>query len=149
MRRDTACLAATAALILLGTSQIAFANEPFLPRTERSFARLDADSDGKVTMNEWKPKAVKRFFRLDDDQNGTVTSAEIDTWLKKGIERRKERMLGRLDANKDGDVTRAEVDAYIDALFNGADGDKDGGLTLAEIRETSPRRTGQRDATSN
>ena len=39
-------------------------------------------------------------------------------------------MLSRLDQNKDGNVTRDEVDAYIDALFNGADGDKDGGLTL-------------------
>ena len=66
-------------------------HEPFLPRTERSFARLDADSDGKMTMNEWKPKAEKRFLRLDDDKNGTVTTAEIDTWLKRGIDRRKER----------------------------------------------------------
>jgi Ca2+-binding EF-hand superfamily protein len=149
MRRDTACVAAGAALLVLATTHIAFAQEATLPRTERSFARLDADSDGKVTMNEWKPKAVKRFFRLDDDQNGAVTSAEIDTWLKKGIERRKERMLGRLDANKDGDVTRAEVDAYIDALFNGADGDKDGGLTLAEVRESAPKRARRAEATGN
>ena len=91
----------------------------------------------------------KRFFRLDDDQNGTVTTAEIDTWLKKGIERRKERMLGRLDQNKDGSVTSDEVDAYIDALFNGADGDKDGGLTLAEIRATSQKRPRQSGAKGN
>jgi hypothetical protein len=69
-----------------------------------------------------------------------VTTAEIDAWLKRGIDRRKERMLSRLDQNKDGNVTRDEVDAYIDALFNGADGDKDGSLTLAEIRENAPRR---------
>jgi Ca2+-binding EF-hand superfamily protein len=140
MKVNAACVAGTAALIVIGTSQLAFANEPFLPRSERSFARLDADSDGKVTVNEWKPKAEKRFLRLDDDHNGTVTTAEIDAFLKRSIDRRKERMLSRLDQNKDGSVTRDEVDAYIDALFNGADGDKDGGLTLAEIRETSQRR---------
>ena len=143
MKDNSAYLACTAALIVLGASHIAFANEPFLPRSERAFASLDADRDGKVTVNEWKPKAEKRFLRLDDDHNGTVTTAEIDAWLKRGIERRKERMLSRLDQDKDGNVTRDEVDAYVDALFNGADGDKDGGLTLAEIRENAPRRSRQ------
>lgn len=146
--KNAAIVAAATALLAIGATHFAFANEPYLPRTERSFARLDADSDGKVTMNELKPKAVKRFLRLDDDQNGTVTTAEIDTWLKRGIERRKERMLGRLDLNKDGSVTRDEVDGYIDALFNGADGDKDGALTLAEVRESAPKR-GQSAAKGN
>lgn len=149
MKVNAACVAGAAALALMGTAQLAFANEPFLPRTERSFQRLDADSDGKMTINEWKPKAEKRFLRLDDDMNGTVTTAEIDAWLKRGIDRRKERLLTRLDQNKDGSVTRDEVDAYIDALFNGADGDKDGGLTLAEIREKSPRRSRQGDVKGN
>ena len=149
MKVNAACVAGATALVLMGTAQLAFANEPFLPRTERSFQRLDADSDGKMTINEWKPKAEKRFLRLDDDMNGTVTTAEIDAWLKRGIDRRKERLLTRLDQNKDGSVTRDEVDAYIDALFNGADGDKDGGLTLAEIREKSPRRPRQSDAKGN
>jgi Ca2+-binding EF-hand superfamily protein len=149
MKVNKACIAGAAALVLLGATHLAFANEPFLPRSERSFARLDADSDGKMTISEWKPKAEKRFLRLDDDQNGTVTTAEIDAWLKRGIDRRKERLLTRLDQNKDGSVTRDEVDAYIDALFNGADGDKDGGLTLAEIRENSPRRVKQSGAKGN
>ncbi|MGE0004951.1 MAG: EF-hand domain-containing protein [Parvibaculaceae bacterium] len=149
MKMNAAHVAGTAALILLGASHVALANEPYLPRSERSFARLDADSDGKMTVNEWKPKAEKRFLRLDDDHNGTVTTAEIDAWLKRGTDRRKERMLSRLDQNKDGSVTRDEVDAYIDALFNGADGDKDGGLTLVEIRENAPRRARQSGVKGN
>ena len=68
MKVNAAYVAGTVALILLGASHLAFANEPFLPRSERSFARLDADSDGKMTVNEWKPKAEKRFLRLDDDK---------------------------------------------------------------------------------
>ncbi|HTN97804.1 MAG TPA: hypothetical protein VL101_12575 [Nordella sp.] len=149
MKTNATSVAAMAALVLIGATHMAFATEPTLPRSERSFARLDTDSDGKMTVTELKPKAVKRFLRLDDDQNGTVTTAEIDSWLKRGIEKRKERMLGRLDLNKDGSVTRDEVDAYIDALFNGADGDKDGSLTLAEIRETSQKRSRQTDAKRN
>lgn len=149
MKLNAICVAAVAACALLGATHLAFANEPFLPRSERSFARLDADSDGKVTVNEWKPKAEKRFLRLDDDNNGTVTTAEIDAWLKRGTDRRKERMLTRLDQNKDGSVTRDEVDAYIDALFNGADGDKDGSLTLAEIRDSAPKRSRSSDAKGN
>lgn len=149
MKVNTACVAGAAALVLLGTAHLASANEPSLPRSERSFARLDADKDGKVTVNEWKPKAEKRFLRLDDDHDGTVTTVEIDTWLKRGIDRRKERMLSRLDQNKDGSVTRDEVDAYTDALFNGADGDKDGSLTLVEIRENAPKRARQSDVKGN
>jgi Ca2+-binding EF-hand superfamily protein len=149
MKVNAACVAGAAALILLEAGHLAFANEPFLPRSERSFARLDADSDGKMTVTEWKPKAEKRFLRLDDDHDGTVTTAEIDAWLKRGIDRRKERMLSRLDQNKDGNVTRDEVDAYIDALFNGADGDKDGSLSLAEIRENAPRRGKQATVKGN
>lgn len=149
MKLNAACVAGTAALLLVATASVTFANEPFLPRTERAFGRLDADSDGKMTVNEWKPKAEKRFLRLDDDGNGTVTTAEIDSWLKQRSDKRKARMLERLDGNKDGGVTRDEVDAYIDALFNGADGDKDGGLTLAEIKETSQKRLKQRDAKGN
>jgi Ca2+-binding EF-hand superfamily protein len=149
MKINAACVAGATAFVLLGAVQLAFASEPFLPRSERSFTRLDADGDGKVTINEWKPKAEKRFLSIDDDQNGTVTTAEIDASLKRSADRRKERMLTRLDQNKDGNITRDEVDAYIDALFNGADGDKDGGLTLAEIREISSKRLRQRDAKGN
>src|SRR5689334_9817122 len=49
MKVNAAYVAGAAALMLLGAGHLAFANEPFLPRSERSFSRLDADSDGKMT----------------------------------------------------------------------------------------------------
>jgi hypothetical protein len=43
-------------------------------------------------------------------------------------------MLGRMDADKNGSVTAAELDSFVQVLFNEADTDHDGGVTLAEAR---------------
>ena len=118
----------------------AAANEPYLPRTERSFTALDADKDGKVTPEELRPKAVKRVLRLDGNGDGEVSTAEIDAWLNKAVERRKARLLSRLDGDKDGTVTEAEISAYVDQLFLGADNDGDGAVTLAEVRTSLAKR---------
>jgi Ca2+-binding EF-hand superfamily protein len=118
----------------------ASALEPYLPRSERSFARLDVNGDGRIEPAELKPKALKRVLRIDEDSDGIVTGAEIDLWLARGAEKRKARLLGRLDKNGDGNIGRDEVDAYVEALFNAADGDHDGAVTLAETQETAARR---------
>jgi Ca2+-binding EF-hand superfamily protein len=125
---------------LTGTYLAANALEPYLPRSERAFARLDANSNGKVEPGELKPKALKRFLRIDEDSDGTVTSAEIDLYFARQAEKRKARLLGRLDKSGDGNITRDEVDAYVEALFNVADADHDGAVTLAETQESAARR---------
>jgi Ca2+-binding EF-hand superfamily protein len=125
---------------LTGTYLAANALEPYLPRSDRAFARLDANSNGKVEPGELKPKALKRFLRLDEDSDGTVSAAEIDQYFARQIEKRKARLLSNLDKSGDGDITRDEVDAYVDGLFNAADADHDGAVTLAETRESAARR---------
>ena len=51
----------TIALALFGglaaVPATALAMEPYLPRSEKSFGRLDADSNGKVTPAEIAPRA--------------------------------------------------------------------------------------------
>lgn len=123
-----------------GTWLAANALEPYLPRSEKSFARLDANSNGKVEPGELKPKALKRIMRLDEDSDGTVSGAEIDLYLARLAEKRKARILGKLDKNGDGNIARGEVDAYVEALFNVADADHDGAVTLAETRDSAARR---------
>ena len=87
-----------------------------------------------------KPKGEKRVLLLDANHDGVVTAAEIDAFFNKQIERRKSRILSRLDADKDGKITEAEIDAAIEALFNDADSDHDGNVTLAEAREKAGKR---------
>ena len=132
--------AGVAVVGLAGTYLAANALEPYLPRSERAFARLDANGDGKVEPGELKPKALKRFLRIDEDSDGTVTGAEIDLWLARQAEKRKARLLSRLDKSGDGNIARDEVEAFVEALFNVADADHDGAVTLAETHENAARR---------
>jgi hypothetical protein len=108
------------------------AMEPYLPRTPKAFGKADADGNGKVTAAEIAPLAEKRFARLDKDGNGAVTAAEIDAALMRALERRRGRILAKLDADKDGIVSRAELDRFVEAMVASADGDQDGGVSLAE-----------------
>jgi Ca2+-binding EF-hand superfamily protein len=71
---------------------------------------------------------------MDGDADGTVSAEEIDSFLKARVERRKQRMLERMDGDKNGAVTQAELDQFVQVLFNEADTDKDGGVSLAEAR---------------
>ena len=130
-----ACLAALAG----AGSAMAASTEPTMPTGERAFNFFDGNKDGKLTLDEMKPGAEKRVLRLDADHDGVVTAAEIDAYFNKQIERRKARILS-LDADKDGKITEAEVDAAIEALFNGADSDHDGSVSLAEAREKAGKR---------
>ena len=110
------------------------------PRSERLFGRLDTNSDGRLALEEMQPKAERRFLRLDTDGDGKVATAELDAWLTKIQERRRQRILDHMDLDKDGAVTKTEFDAYLEKLFATADGDHDGGVTLTEARPIMPRR---------
>ncbi len=112
----------------------AFAMEPYLPKSPRSFGHVDDNADGKLTTPELETRAIRRFDRFDTDHNGTVTPAEIDATLQKALEKRRERLLARLDADHNGAITKTEIDAYVQKLLTQADADGDGGVTLAEAR---------------
>jgi hypothetical protein len=93
------------------TAGIAVAGEPGLPRSERTFERLDGDKDGRVTR------------------------AELEDWLNRLAARRIDRILERMDADKDAAVTTAELHDYIAGLVLAADTDKTGGVTLREAQD--------------
>ena len=127
-----------ATFALAGSALIAtqaFSFEPAFPRNPKVFAKLDVDANGSITIEELKPKAEKRMLRLDSDKNNEVTTIEIDAYLQKRLERQRNHMLVTLDADKNGAITIAELDKFIEAMFNDADANKDGGVNPQEARD--------------
>jgi len=122
------------AVILVATTGVAIANEPYFPRSQRSFDRVDADKDGKIELTEFTPLAGRRLARLDANSDKVVTAEEIDAKLQEGLRKRRDRIMAIMDADRDGKITESELDNIVRAMFNGADTDKDGGVSMAEVK---------------
>ena len=126
-----------AVLLITGVAAaggLAMAAEPYLPKAQKSFDRIDLDKDGKINLAEFTPVAEKRFLGIDVNKDNAVSTAEIDASLQAALERRRNRILAHLDADKNGSVSRAELDSYIGAMVAGADTDSDGGVSFSEAR---------------
>jgi Ca2+-binding EF-hand superfamily protein len=123
------------AAVVSGVAVSAMAQEPTLPRSPRSFDKLDADHNGTLTVSEFQPKAERRFMRLDSNKDGQVSTAEIDAELQKALVKRRNRILEGLDSDGNGSVSKEELDSYIKALIQGADANSDGGVSLDEARK--------------
>lgn len=122
---------AVALFIIAGS---ALANEPYLPRNEKALQRMDLNKDGRISIDEVKPRMDKRLALADGNGDKAVTSAEIDAMLQKRLEGRRVRIMELLDGNRDGTITQAEFDRVVEDMFDKADVDNNGGVDLAELQ---------------
>ena len=107
----------------------------------------DADGDGKVTLAEFKVAYAARqgrmFARLDTNSDGKVSPDEA-----KAMAQRAQRPvrggdgLMRQDANRDGSVTREEMSGAAQRRFEMADTSKDGWLSREELDMMQQRTRG-------
>jgi Ca2+-binding EF-hand superfamily protein len=126
-----------AVLLITGVAAaggLAMAAEPYLPKAQKSFDRIDLNKDGKINLAEFTPVAEKRFLGFDVNKDNAVSTAEIDASLQAALERRRNRILANLDADKNGSISRTELDKYVEAMVAGADTDSDGGVSFSEAR---------------
>ena len=126
-----------AVLLITGVAAaggLAMAAEPYLPKAQKSFDRIDLNKDGKINLAEFTPIAEKRFLGIDVNKDNAVSTAEIDASLQAALERRRNRILANLDSDKNGSISRTELDSYIEAMVAGADTDSDGGVSFSEAR---------------
>jgi len=126
-----------AVLLITGVASVgglAMAAEPYLPKAQKSFERVDLNKDGKINLAEFTPVAEKRFLGMDVNKDNALSIAEIDASLQAALERRRNRILANLDADKNGSISRAELNKYIEAMVAGADTDSDGGVSFSEAR---------------
>lgn len=126
------------------------------------FTKLDVNRDGKLTREDRElgrqARLDQRFAALDSDKSGQISKAEFAAGHQRldrpdgdGPRGRDGRGFGRHghhgfgkggmfggpgrgDADKDGAVTRAEFLAGPLAMFDRADGNKDGFVTADEMQ---------------
>jgi Ca2+-binding EF-hand superfamily protein len=102
-------------------------------RVAGHFARMDANSDGKVDLTETRMPA-DAFARSDTNHDGTLTKAELEASWKKMSEARRAARFAEFDTNSDGKIAKTEVLARADRHFAELDGNKDGHVTRREAR---------------
>jgi Ca2+-binding EF-hand superfamily protein len=157
--------AVAAGLILSGAAAPAFAAKGEGKHHQRHAAmieRLDADKNGKVSLDEFKTNVSATFKTFDADGNGAVTKDEVkarQAALKDARKAVREaadadkdkarealraagpfwlpgagKMFDRADTDKNGTLSEAEVLASAEAIFERRDSNKDGALDTADAR---------------
>lgn len=117
-------------------------------RLAGKFDELDKNKDGKLTKDEMPARHDRghdkrghdpreAMSRLDTDKDGRISRAEATAAEGKMASR-----FDQMDANKDGYVDRADHEIRAkqrkDEWFAGADTDKDGKLSRAEVDAAKP-----------
>lgn len=164
-RKDLLLGAVAASLLLSGIAAPAFAAKGDGKHGERGAAmieRLDANKDGKVSLDEFKTNASATFKTFDADSNGQVTKDEIkarrDAFkdARKAVRNASEadkgtarealqaagpfmlpgagKMFDRADTDKNGTLSEAEVLASAEKIFERHDSNKDGAIDTADAR---------------
>ena len=96
--------------------------------TERGFANLDRNNDGRVARAEWFYDR-EGFIRADRNSDGALTR---DEFLSGDVDLDREDRFEYLDANNNGRIERTEWHASRDA-FTWLDRNRDGVLSRTEV----------------
>jgi len=118
----------------------------FIKTMDVEFARMDANKDNVVTkveieqyqransLAEARSKVRALFVQLDTDKNGQLSTAEFDKMAVTTAPPNAAPVLGPNDLNRDGKITLVEFRTAKLSNFDRMDADKDGVVSVAEMR---------------
>jgi Ca2+-binding EF-hand superfamily protein len=139
----TTRLAALAALPLTALSLCAVAqpaNPAAAPGNRQDFfahqlEKMDANGDGRISLDEYVAAADARFKSIDAQNKGSIDAADIASSpaAVARIDHRAEAIVKRLDTAGNGYVTKEEFLAEAQNRFARMDGNGDGKLTPDEL----------------
>lgn len=115
-------------------------------RREHAFDRLDSNADGAISRAEWDAAAAhgeQRMGSRDRDGDGRPDRRSSGKGGMRGIAGLGGQMFEMADGNKDGRVTLQEAQAAALRHFDTADTNRDGQLTREERRQMHQRMHGQ------
>jgi Ca2+-binding EF-hand superfamily protein len=108
--------------------------------TDKEFAMMDTDKDGKVSAAEHAAGAKAMFEKMDTNKDGKVTAAEMTAAhpAVTGHAAKKSDMsaadkIKAIDSDGDGVITADEHAKASEAMFAKMDTDKDGYLSKKEM----------------
>lgn len=96
----------------------------------KRFAKLDANGDGVVTLQEMEAGALARFAKADANKDGKVTAEE----RRAAFEAYKQERFAKRDTNGNGLLERSEVERMPEKWFSKLDANGDGALSPDELR---------------
>jgi len=168
MRKLTLFLAMGAAALVAAGAAYAQAPQARQPltraaaeqRSDKLFARLDANHDGQIDQADRAMREKARFDRVDADHDGQLSYAEFSAMHaqrdgaragrgERGGQRMALRRGGRgamirlADADNDGAITKAEFHAAALTRFDRLDVDRDGIVTPDEAKTARDSRRQQ------
>lgn len=131
-----------------------------MPSTHRKkgmFRKYDTDGDGVITYAEHRDRRKQDFDRTDEDSNGWVNEDEYVLEYQNRLDRQAEKIrkaavkqtyvrFNALDKNADGQISLQEYHASGKRMFERADLDKNGIVTMAEVEAKNATKTTKKSA---
>jgi len=127
------------------------------PGPNLGFTTLDLNSDGVLDAHEIEVAATS-LAKLDKNSDGRITSDEVRPVMPEGrgrggpggepsgagagVVEETVQMLMAFDANGDGKLSRSELPERFQGIFDRADENKDGFITPQEIRKVAAAQAG-------
>ena len=147
MKKTTAFTAlAVAAMIAAGSSAMAFGGHKNHGDGERghgprmNFEELDTNADGNLSKDEMQEGAKGPFTNADANADGKITKEEMVAAAGERAAKRFDKMVERHDADKDGALTLDEIktgkrEARMEKMFDRVDADNDGFISKEEMED--------------